>query len=233
MPTKEEKIRVAYTGPIDDKKFYNKRPCSADGNDRHKFLKRGIDRCQIQTGASALDLGCGCGITTLYIGQSGAKVVGVDQADKLIEYANKHNKNDNVSYIVADIPTLSLDKEFDYVFLADVLEHIDAKKYPQVLSMLQKHTHPGSVIYINLPCKHFQRYGRDRFPQQPIDNELDFGMTTALLEAIGFVPIVMETYGIFGPAEYMETIFISLTHLNNVWDEVYSEASVEDVTDVP
>jgi 2-polyprenyl-3-methyl-5-hydroxy-6-metoxy-1,4-benzoquinol methylase len=71
-----------------------------------------------------LDLGCGDGELTRYIG--GAQYIGVDYSSKRIDLArNLHNKT-NVNFIneCARKYITSTDKQFDLIFAFEFLEHI-------------------------------------------------------------------------------------------------------------
>jgi SAM-dependent methyltransferase len=73
-------------------------------------------------GERALDLGCGFGETTLrladLIGKEGS-VLGVDVSEPFIVAAREEAEEagaDNVEYLLADVQTLQLPREFDYAF---------------------------------------------------------------------------------------------------------------------
>jgi 2-polyprenyl-3-methyl-5-hydroxy-6-metoxy-1,4-benzoquinol methylase len=231
----KQKLEIQDHGPQEDPKdYYNSRvEYMSEERTRHKFLYRGIDRCQVKPGVHALDLGCGTGLTTIYLARSGAKVIGVDYAEELIKYAEKHNSNDNTTYLVADITEIRLERPFDFIVLADVWEHIPVAKYNDLLQTIAAHSHNETVVYVNIPHNSFQAYGRDKFDQQPIDNMISPGAAVGMMANIGYTPVTMELHGVHAPAEYLELIFVTSWRLKQVWDFIYvPEASGKKPPDV-
>ncbi len=61
-----------------------------------------------------IDVGCGCGTTSIMIADQGAAVWGVDISDKMIDQANR--KNSQVTFTVADAATQPFEPIYDAVF---------------------------------------------------------------------------------------------------------------------
>jgi len=69
----------------------------------------------VKIGSKVLDLGCGTGIATRQLEESGLRVFGCDSDDKMVEIAKKYKKS-NIEYYVADADKLPFyDGEFDMV----------------------------------------------------------------------------------------------------------------------
>lgn len=66
------------------------------------------------TGQYIIDIGCGCGSTSIAIADRGAEVWGVDISDKMIRQAN--SKNSNVSFSVADAASVPFEANYDAIF---------------------------------------------------------------------------------------------------------------------
>lgn len=65
---------------------------------------------------SVLDVATGTGDLALMCASAGAKVVGLDISQKMLEIANRKDKNDQVKWIHSDIQNLSsTNEEFDFV----------------------------------------------------------------------------------------------------------------------
>jgi SAM-dependent methyltransferase len=71
-------------------------------------------------GDRVLDLGCGFGETTLQLGilvGEGGSALGIDVSEPFIEAARKEAESvANVDFMVADVQTLQLPREFDYAY---------------------------------------------------------------------------------------------------------------------
>ena len=71
-------------------------------------------RSLVNTGSKVLDIGCGTGIATRQLEESGLRVFGCDSDDKMIEIAKKYKRP--IEYYVADADKLPFDdEEFDMV----------------------------------------------------------------------------------------------------------------------
>ena len=94
---------------------------------------------------SVLELGCGTGDLIACI--SPKKGLGIDVSRKMIEIARKKHKNRNLRFKTADVQTLKLNENFDYIFMVDVIEHLSniKKSLFNISSMMNKKT-----MFINL-----------------------------------------------------------------------------------
>ena len=71
-----------------------------------------------------LELGCGCGAITRYLGEIGAQVVSVEGSIHRAKIAAERCKDlKNVSIYATDLATFELDGKFDWVLLIGVLEY--------------------------------------------------------------------------------------------------------------
>ena len=125
------------------KKYYKAyKDDKSDLNYIDKFLE-GCNR-------KILDLGCGMGHYSKYIQSKGYKVVGIDFAKNMLEIA-KMNTPD-IKYIEADICDLpeDLDKDFDGVLIAYVLQHLTKEETKLCLFDLKKYIVKGANLLIFL-----------------------------------------------------------------------------------
>jgi 2-polyprenyl-3-methyl-5-hydroxy-6-metoxy-1,4-benzoquinol methylase len=103
-------------------------------------------------GLNVLDLGTGTGTSALYAAKEGAKAVGVEISQTAIAIAHKNAKTINVEteFIVADILSLNLERQFDLVIDSTVLHCIvgneDRKKFYDVC---KKHLSANGYLFIN------------------------------------------------------------------------------------
>lgn len=165
------------------------------------FIKRRLS--QISCQKSLLDLGCGGGTLSLFMGAQGFKVVGIDISQTSIKMAKKSASilklNESVKFLVGDITKIAINKEYSFILCLEVLEHVqdDKKLLNKLFGLLSK----GGLLIISVPMKtaplmklkigkefenkvgHLRRY---------TDNEL-----VLLLKEIGFVPQkIIKTEGI-------------------------------------
>jgi SAM-dependent methyltransferase len=107
----------AWSGPLFDL-FVKYRELTAAGLGAHG--EAAMQLSPPRPGERVLDLGCGFGETTLQlaglVGESGS-ALGIDVSEPFIEAARKEAEGvANVDFMVADVQTLELPREFDYAY---------------------------------------------------------------------------------------------------------------------
>lgn len=76
--------------------------------------------------ATVLDLGCGAGFLSNYLGERGHQVVGLDPTARNLEVARLHDRTGRVAYCMGDARELPFaDGSFDVVCAMDLLEHVE------------------------------------------------------------------------------------------------------------
>jgi len=76
-----------------------------------------IDRFNLSTGATVLDLGCGPGLYTTQFARAGANVTGVDFSERSIAHARKAAADNdlNIEYVLSDYLDYTTDRRFDLI----------------------------------------------------------------------------------------------------------------------
>lgn len=97
-----------------------------------------------------LDLGCGMGHYSKYMKAKGFNVVGVDFASEMLKIAKE--TTEGIAYIEADICDLpeNLDKDFDGVLIAYVIQHLSKEETKMCFMDLNKYIVKGANLLIFL-----------------------------------------------------------------------------------
>ena len=186
-------------------KYDHERP-----NPRHTKIKKDLSGI-IKKDMNVLDLGCGTGITTHYIAELGAEVIGVDLSPKLIEFAKVNSAYENAEYMVSDITNVDFGKKtFDVICLIDVMEHIPREKILDLIKNIEQYTHQNTIIYLNIPDARFQVYMRGKLPDrlQIIDEAHSMEEILVWFNKIKFEAINIDIYGVDMPIQYVSFKFM-------------------------
>lgn len=102
-------------------------------------------------GNKILDVGCGTGRLSFYLGLSAKKVIGIDFSEKAIEKANflkSYVKNSNTEFFLDSFESLKK-QSFNVIIFADVLEHVADPE--QILNKAKKLLLPKGKIIFSCP----------------------------------------------------------------------------------
>jgi 2-polyprenyl-3-methyl-5-hydroxy-6-metoxy-1,4-benzoquinol methylase len=141
------------------------------GNSRHShlFLDKAILKQKFDLkGRHVLDFGCGMGNTSLWLArETGARVDGIDLDPNHIAVAQELNRKYNVegvSFQKRNILESPIDKQYDFIMLNDVVEHINETWLPGILDVLVNlNLKDGGIIFFSYPpwegphASHLQR----------------------------------------------------------------------------
>ncbi len=95
-----------------------------------------------------LDVGCGEGFGTYYLGQKAKKIIGIDNSQKSIEIATKNYKDENIEFIQMNAEKLEFPEEnFDSVISMGVIEHV--KDYESYLREMKRVLKKGGVCVLS------------------------------------------------------------------------------------
>ncbi|MDH5597667.1 MAG: class I SAM-dependent methyltransferase [Cyclobacteriaceae bacterium] len=169
-------------------------------NLRHYHLVNVLKENGLTSSSSLFEIGCGIGtVTKLLAGKIGkGKLVATDISPKTIEIARKRLP-ENVELYVSDMQVLPCEGTFDFILLADVLEHIPVEQHPVLFQNIRKLCHAKSKVIMNIPNPEFLDLMRNKHPEalQVIDQSLYANQLTPVFEQNGFWVDKMVSYSLF------------------------------------
>src|SRR5687768_4873171 len=139
------------------------------GQKSHLYLDKQVLRKNFDLrGKDVLDFGCGMGSTSLWMAKElGARVDGYDLDPNHIAVArelNRKHKVPGVHFELKNIIESPIEKQYDFIMLNDVIEHIKEEWIPGILDILiNRNLKPGGVIFFSYPpwegphASHLQR----------------------------------------------------------------------------
>jgi 2-polyprenyl-3-methyl-5-hydroxy-6-metoxy-1,4-benzoquinol methylase len=113
---------------------------------RYKFVTR-----MVKAKDRVLDVGCGSGIGSIYLGQYCQKVTGIEVKSTEIDAARVMNRRENVTFTKIDLYDLPKDKIFDVIVAMDVIEHFSVKDGNRLIAEMVKHLMPNGLVVIGTP----------------------------------------------------------------------------------
>jgi len=116
---------------------------------RLKFIAKHIKHLDPKK-SKVLDIGCGNGNISIYLGSLGFNVLGVDISDKAVDKAMRLNTLENVSFKVMSAEDLiATGPSYDAVICSEVLEHLeDPGRLLKVINILLK---PEGKLIVTVP----------------------------------------------------------------------------------
>jgi 2-polyprenyl-3-methyl-5-hydroxy-6-metoxy-1,4-benzoquinol methylase len=152
----------------------------------HQYL---IDQIQAPSKLHILDVGCGVGSLSFYLGKLGAQVTGIDLSPRAIEIcisAQKHLKMKNVKFEQGELKKGRGDK--DAVLCLEVIEHVPDQE--KLLDLLNSQLKKKGLLFLSTPSKENFLYGigfLDKFDKEVGHlRRYDISGLKKLIEAHGF-----------------------------------------------
>lgn len=129
-----------------------------------------------------------------------AEITALDISPKNIEIARVKLKSRRANFLVADASeNLTLNEKFDFIILADVIEHIPVKRYHLLFSNLNRLSNSNTKIFINIPHPSLIKYSRETNPEslQIVDQSIYSTTLYAHLSSYKFIIDEKKDYSIF------------------------------------
>jgi 2-polyprenyl-3-methyl-5-hydroxy-6-metoxy-1,4-benzoquinol methylase len=99
-----------------------------------------------------LDVGCGSGVVSSFLGRSGAQVLGIDINEEAISYAKEANVMQNVDFVVSlvDQP-LPVERPVDRIYCLELIEHIYESQAESMVREFHRKLRPGGTVFLTTP----------------------------------------------------------------------------------
>ena len=120
---------------------------------RYKFVARMIKKTD-----RVLEVGCGSGLGSVFVGQHCAHVTGIEVKSTEVEEARSINQRSNVEFQRMDLFDLDAARKFDVVFSLDVIEHMPATRGEKFVAAMARHVEPAGMIIIGTPSIYSYEY---------------------------------------------------------------------------
>jgi len=113
------------------------------------------ERARLQDGMDVMDLGCGWGSLSLWIGEHypNCRILAVSNSSTQREYIQAQCRArglDNISVITADVADLYTDQRFDRVLSIEMFEHM--KNYEQLMARIASWLKPSGMLFVHIFC---------------------------------------------------------------------------------
>jgi len=176
-------------------------------NDRIYHLYKRLLDLGLKPDSNLLELGSGIGTLTFLLSKylKKGKIEAVDLSPKSIEFSRQRINKPNITFITGDIVTYQpLTKNFDFITLFDIIEHIPIEKHNDLFHNLADILKENTKVLINIPNPAYIEYDRINNPEelQIIDQPLPLSLILENLERNGLTLMYFETYSIWAENDY-------------------------------
>ena len=174
-------------------------------NDRHRAIRKWLERFGLAPGMDVLELGCGVGTLTELIADvvgDGGTLVAVDISPRSIELARERfGGQPNVEFLVGDIIDLDLHRTFDVVVLPDVIEHIPIESHGTLFARVRRWVRDTGWVLVHIPNPLFLEWCHRERPDllQQIDQPIFTDMLIANTHPNDLYIHYLNTYSIWVP----------------------------------
>lgn len=158
----------------------------------------------------ALDVGCGSGVISSYLGQVSRRVLGIDGSRRAIEYATQTFAGGGVAFELGLVDELfAIDEAPNKIYCMEVIEHIHRDQGVQMLRCFHRLLPKDGRVLLTTPNYHSPwpliEWGLDRFSNAPhLDGDQHIMQYTprrirAVAAESGFDVIELRTVSLFAP----------------------------------
>lgn len=156
----------------------------------------------IPKNGSILDLGCGNGYPyDYYFSTKGFNLLGIDFCEKHINEAKKMNVS--ASYLVGDIETYKIDKQYDLIMMLFSLLHLPREKHQEILQNIYNHLNDRGILLLTLRDEDagIIKYKDNFCNQEMMWSYYDYKTYIDILSKIGFKVVYSDNQNNYGIEE--------------------------------
>lgn len=169
-------------------------------NMRHYSLFKRMVNAGLKPHHDVLEVGCGIGRLTKLISRylKDGIITGVDISPRSIEYA-REILPDSTALFCVDIQDFTSEKGYDFVVLADVLEHLPEESLSNVLQKLTGLLKMGGKLMVHIPTVEHIQLLKNKFPDklQIIENEICPSQLINMVAGFELEVVSLEKYGLY------------------------------------
>ena len=136
-----------------------------------KMLRVTVDRAQLEDGQRILELGCGWGSLTLWMGEKfpNSRITAVSNSSSQREYIMGEAARrglGNIDVLTCDVNRLEVEPGFDRVVSVEMFEHV--RNYRQLLGRISTWLKPDGLLFVHIFCHRtlmypFETQGEDNW----------------------------------------------------------------------
>lgn len=105
-----------------------------------------------ERGDSVIDVGCGSGVISNFLAQSGARTLGIDASHDAIAFASRTFTADNLSFRRGAFhEVFPLVEPVDKIYCLEMIEHIHTHEAIEMLAVFRDSLTPGGRLYLTTP----------------------------------------------------------------------------------
>lgn len=102
-----------------------------------------------------LDVGCGSGVISAFLGGFGAEVIGLDGNTEAINFASRTYGQERVSFQNALVDShFQIERPVDAIYCLEVIEHIHEEQARVMLEQFHRLLRPGGHVFLSTPNYH-------------------------------------------------------------------------------
>jgi len=176
-----------------------------DFRERFRIWTHLIDKYAIGS-VSAIDIGCGAGVFSLYMAKKGINTIGIDGAESMIRTCNYNKEKlclEKVQFVQAEIPFLpGLEiNAADMIICSSVLEYITP--FRETISLFARLLKKNGILILSLPNgdSYYRKYEKLKFKftgkphyYKHVKNLLLITQLTKTMDEFGFIPLEVHYY---------------------------------------
>jgi len=105
-----------------------------------------------ERGDVVIDVGCGSGVISSFLAQSGARTLGIDASHDAIAFASRTFTADNLSFRRGAFhEVFPLEEPVDKIYCLEMIEHIYTHEAIEMLAVFRDSLRPGGRLYLTTP----------------------------------------------------------------------------------